>query len=180
MVCKERKAHVYVHQIVLLAFVGPPPERHEVRHLDGDSLNNRLDNLTYGTRAQNIADAKRHGTFPMGADRPGAKLTPQKAIEIAKSTEPSGVIAERYGVGTGAVQDIRSGKTWADATEGHRLESYKMAGTRAPWAKLTEEQVLEIYNSSLPQRVLAKMFSVSPRLIWSIRNGKTWQSVTGA
>jgi hypothetical protein len=43
-----------VHQLVLLAFVGPCPEGHEVLHLDHDPKNNRLDNLKYGTRSENI------------------------------------------------------------------------------------------------------------------------------
>ena len=51
-----------VHRLVLAAFVGPCPEGMEVRHLNGDPTDNRLENLTYGTRAENIADAVRHGT----------------------------------------------------------------------------------------------------------------------
>src|SRR5689334_22814272 len=51
-----------VHRLVLEAFVGPMPEGLEVRHLDGDSFNNRLDNLAYGTHAENMEDQKRHGT----------------------------------------------------------------------------------------------------------------------
>lgn len=51
-----------VHRVVMTAFVGPPPCGQEVRHLDGDPGNNRLSNLAYGTRAENMRDAVRHGT----------------------------------------------------------------------------------------------------------------------
>ena len=52
-----------VHELVLLAFVGPAPHKHECRHLNGDPSDNRLKNLCWGTRSENIADAVRHGTW---------------------------------------------------------------------------------------------------------------------
>lgn len=51
----------FVHQLVMLAFVGPCPEGLEIRHLNGDGVDNRLGNLAYGTRAENIQDQKDHG-----------------------------------------------------------------------------------------------------------------------
>ena len=45
-----------VHQLVMLAFVGPAPEGMEVRHLNGNPTDNRLINLKYGTRRENILD----------------------------------------------------------------------------------------------------------------------------
>lgn len=52
----------YVHQMVTTAFHGPRPVGKEPRHLDGNHSNNRADNLCWGTRQQNIADAIAHGT----------------------------------------------------------------------------------------------------------------------
>lgn len=51
-----------VHQLVAATFVGPRPSGLEVRHLDGNSLNNGVANLTYGTRAENMQDKLAHGT----------------------------------------------------------------------------------------------------------------------
>lgn len=54
---------VYTHELVLLAFEGQRPsmdERCEIRHLDGDKLNNALSNLKYGTAKENMADRKIH------------------------------------------------------------------------------------------------------------------------
>lgn len=50
-----------VHQVVLEAFVGPCPDGHESRHLDGDRTNNTLANLSWGTPSENYADKLRHG-----------------------------------------------------------------------------------------------------------------------
>lgn len=51
-----------VHRLVMAAFVGPCPHGMEVRHLDGDSTNNVLSNLAYGTHSENELDKLRHGT----------------------------------------------------------------------------------------------------------------------
>lgn len=64
-----------VHSLVLEAFVGPPPEGMECRHLDGNPANNLWapgdteeevrangGNLMYGTGRQNNLDQVAHGT----------------------------------------------------------------------------------------------------------------------
>lgn len=52
-----------VHILVCEAFHGsrPSPD-HEVRHLNGDPADNRVENLAWGTRAENAQDSLRHGT----------------------------------------------------------------------------------------------------------------------
>ena len=43
-----------VHQLVMEAFVGPRPQDCEVLHLNHDPTDNRLENLKYGTRSENL------------------------------------------------------------------------------------------------------------------------------
>jgi hypothetical protein len=50
-----------VHAAVLEAFVGPCPPGMEACHNNGDSQNNRLDNLRWDTSENNNADKLRHG-----------------------------------------------------------------------------------------------------------------------
>lgn len=52
-----------VHQLVASAFFGPPPPKMEVRHLNGIPHDNRIENLRYGTRKENIRDGVNHGTM---------------------------------------------------------------------------------------------------------------------
>lgn len=53
--------HRYIHRMVLDAFVGERPEL-EACHINGVPDDNRLENLCWGTRSDNIRDAVRHGT----------------------------------------------------------------------------------------------------------------------
>jgi hypothetical protein len=54
--CVTRRTHV----LLLLAFVGPRPEGADIRHLNGDSTDCRLENLAYGSRSENALDRERH------------------------------------------------------------------------------------------------------------------------
>lgn len=54
-----------VHHIVLDAFVGPRPHGLEVLHANDVKIDNRLSNLSYGTRSENLHDAVRNGTHGM-------------------------------------------------------------------------------------------------------------------
>ena len=50
-----------VHRLVGEAFFGPLPEGMVTRHLDGDPTNNNVNNLKYGTQAENNRDTVDHG-----------------------------------------------------------------------------------------------------------------------
>ena len=50
-----------VHQLVMLAFIGPCPKGMEVCHNNGNPADNRLENLRYDTRTNNILDKYRQG-----------------------------------------------------------------------------------------------------------------------
>lgn len=51
-----------VHRLVLEAFVGPAPSGAEACHQNGNPHDNRVENLRWDTRRENVADAIRHGT----------------------------------------------------------------------------------------------------------------------
>ena len=51
-----------VHSLVAEAFLGPRPDGLEVRHANGVPSDNRLVNLSYGTKRQNSLDSIVHGS----------------------------------------------------------------------------------------------------------------------
>ena len=69
-------AHVWV----LEAFVGPRPKGAVARHLNDDPVDNRLENLSWGSRTENMEDAYRNDRrklrthCPLGHPIEGANL----------------------------------------------------------------------------------------------------------
>ncbi len=111
-----RSRTVPVHRLVLEAFIGPRPEGHECRHLDGNPKNNRVENVTWGTREENLADMVRHDTIPKGEHHCASKLTADDVIEIrelAARKVSLRKIAAQFGVTSATIGDIVHGRTWA-------------------------------------------------------------------
>lgn len=112
---KHRIGKTYaVHRLVAAAFLGPRPEGQEIRHLDGSRINARLDNLAYGTRTENVADSKRHGTFVCGEKSFHARLTTEDIVEIraSKGKKSGREIATKYGLSRNYVYEIQRGTAW--------------------------------------------------------------------
>lgn len=102
---------LYVHRLVLLAFVGPPSGSPHTRHLDGNGLNNALSNLRYGTAQENADDRRLHGTVLCGDSHPLATVSDAEvlgAIERAKRTSLTKE-AQRIGVAPSTLSMIRRG-----------------------------------------------------------------------
>lgn len=54
------KRHFYVHRLILITFAGDPPAGCEACHNNGVPDDNRLANLRWDTRSENIKDSYRH------------------------------------------------------------------------------------------------------------------------
>ena len=92
-----------IHRLVLEAFVGPCPEGHEGCHRDGDKLNNRLDNLYWGTRHENCMDTARHGR------NKNARLTPEQITEVMQLRRegwPGRKLAAKFGVNRTSIRSL--------------------------------------------------------------------------
>ena len=56
-----KNKNVYVHHLVLFAFVGPCPKGKEACHINGNKLCNHIYNLRWDTHSANIKDSVKHG-----------------------------------------------------------------------------------------------------------------------
>jgi hypothetical protein len=97
-----------VHRLVMLAFKGRPPVGCEALHINGNPKDNRLVNLRYGTRTENILDIYKH----RGRYR---KLTTEDVDAIRFSLfcgVPGNVLALEYGVSQSTISSIKHGRTY--------------------------------------------------------------------
>lgn len=102
-----------VHRLVLEAFVGPAPEGHGTRHLNGVRNDNRIENLAWGTPQENISDKKVHGTDPVGERHGGAKLTERDVYKIRSATIPKMILKDIFGISKSHLDTVLRGKLWA-------------------------------------------------------------------
>jgi hypothetical protein len=111
------KRTVLVHRLVAEAFLGPCPDGHIVCHGPGGPLDNRLENISYGTHAKNLGeDKRRDGTMQRGERCGRSKLTEAQVIEIKRRTaagESRASIARSFGVRPENISHIAVGRTWS-------------------------------------------------------------------
>jgi len=115
---KPTRKYCRVHRLVAIAFIGEPPtDKHEVCHIDGDKENNIVDNLRWGTRADNERDKILHDRTNRGQRNGQAKLTPEQVAEIrlllSKGDMLQRQIGDLFGITRQTVSDIKGGRSWA-------------------------------------------------------------------
>jgi len=105
-----------VYRMVLEAFIGPCPPGMEGLHGPGGSQDDRLVNLSWGTRSKNHGhDQCRDGKCKCGERAHTAKLTQAKVDEIKRRLadgEQRARLAREYGMSWSAINCIYKGKTW--------------------------------------------------------------------
>lgn len=72
----------------------------------------RPDHLFLGTPADNMNDMLWKGRKPTGVLVKGAKLTPETAIEVYRSSDSLNTIAERHGISKKLVLNVKQGRAW--------------------------------------------------------------------
>lgn len=161
----------YVHRIVLRTFVGECPPGMECRHLDGNPVNNSVENLVWGTQSENWKDRRTHDMGDCFGERHyKAKLTLEQVERIRGTTSTLlKDLANEYDVSISTIQQIKSGRIWKDIASAPEFTSTKK--------RLTKNQVSEIRMSVLSDRDLSEKYSVHHRHIYRIRKGITWVGV---
>ena len=99
-------SRVHVHVLVASAFRGPKPPNTQVRHFDGDHLNNTPKNLLWGTSVENHADIKRHGRQNRKRKLTDAQV---RAIRAARGKKTCRELAAKYGTSAPHVCNIQLG-----------------------------------------------------------------------
>ena len=103
-----------IHRLLLETFVGPCPENMECRHLNGNRQDNRLENLCWGTRRENVLDAIKHKTFAKWNE----KLTFTIAQQIRKEYIPrkfsTRKLAKKYIVSQSTIMKIIQNKQYKE------------------------------------------------------------------
>lgn len=87
----------------------------QCRHLNGDALDNNVDNLAWGTPAQNYDDRAKHGRERRGEDHHKAKLSVGQVRELRR-LRATGVtypaLAVKFGIAVSHAHRIANSESW--------------------------------------------------------------------
>ena len=112
----DKLPHYRLHRLILEAFVGPCPEGMGCRHLNGNKMDNRIENLAWGTQQENIDDNVVQGTIRKRESHGMAKLTGEQVerIRIARARGATlNEIGTEFGIGLSQVSRIIHNKSWS-------------------------------------------------------------------
>jgi len=118
---KKTKTTIRIHVLILMAFIGPRPPGMQARHFpDRDVANNSIDNLKYGTQAEQDHDKIIHGTQTRlkGNKNPMTKLK-ETDIPIIRDLFAQGLskskLGRKFGVRYQTIDKLLRYKTWKHA-----------------------------------------------------------------
>jgi len=106
-----------IHRLVIQAFKSNPENKSQINHIDGNKLNNKIENLEWCTCSENLKHAYKLGLKSnKGEKASGAKLTEGQVLEIRelyktrKYTYNS--LGEIYKISYQSISDIIKRRTW--------------------------------------------------------------------
>lgn len=104
-----------VHRIVALSYIENPENCGDVNHKNGNKLDNRVENLEWCTRSENIRHAFKLGLSKRGEKHGGAKLKDLDVLAIKYMLslgEMHKEIAKEFPVAISTIADISRQKSW--------------------------------------------------------------------
>lgn len=108
---KQRKKHL-LHRIIAIAFIQNPYNKKEVNHINGIKTDNRIENLEWCTRSENMIHAS-EACLNKIVNR---KLTYKQACEIRKKYSTGNYyqkhLAKEYNIGQATVSAIIRNKRY--------------------------------------------------------------------
>lgn len=110
------KMSMFIHRLVALTYLPNPENKEEVNHIDGNKLNNKLSNLEWVTKKENMLHAhKLKLRDNTGEGNPRKILSEQEVIDIYNKCY-DGVrvcdLANEYGVSRPTISDIKAKRNW--------------------------------------------------------------------
>ncbi len=177
---RKWKAHRFSYELEH----GPIPEGLIICHRCDDRKCVRPEHLFLGTHKDNSQDREKKGR---GGDFRGENnwcslLTEDEVREILylyrQGDTSQTELGERFGVRQTAISAITRGINWSHINS-EILPKFIVKGERHGFAKLTEEQIIEIRRLySLGEYScadVARLFNTNRQHIWSIISGKSWK-----
>lgn len=116
------KKPLMVHRLVAFCFIENPKMLKEINHINGIKDDNRVENLEWCTRSQNVQHAFDSGLAPKGENHCDSKLTIQKVLAIRRLHRinpkfKKRKLARKLNVTHSSILKIINNKSWKNLKE---------------------------------------------------------------
>ena len=107
------KKLMFIHRLVAEKYIPNPDNKPQVNHIDGNKLNNRVENLEWVSNQENHYHAIKNGLLKRGEECSWAKLSKMQVDFIREHSEiDSKEMAKVFGVSDSHVREIRRNESW--------------------------------------------------------------------
>lgn len=116
--CKDGKVKKHlVHRLIAETFIPNPQNKPQVNHIDGNKLNNKVENLEWCTRSENQKHSIRIGLRTCkGEKNSQSKINSEIALLIFKDKRQYKEISKQYSISIPTISDIKRGYSWTHVT----------------------------------------------------------------
>jgi hypothetical protein len=109
-----------LHRLIGMAFVPGYKEELTINHINGNKLDNRIENLEWVSLARNTQHQWETGLVDLrGEKQPGSKLTSKQVVyirELLSKGIAAHTLAVIAGVSSSTIALIRDGERWPEVT----------------------------------------------------------------
>ena len=102
----NKRIYKNVHRIIAECFILNPEKKPQVNHIDGNKLNNSVDNLEWVTPTENLIHARDNRLLHT------CKINMDIANKIRKDVGSHRLLAIKYGIGKTQIGMIKNNKRW--------------------------------------------------------------------
>ena len=171
-----------IHRLVAEYFIPNPNNLPEVNHIDGDKWNNEDCNLEWVSSAENTHHAARLKLRK-------SLLTESDVVKVCELLEKSdnsiSEISDLTGVPKSSILKIRRGDNWRSISTKYKISKAKLSranhGENNGNSSITAEDAVKIcklLKSGKTPTEVSKSLNISRRIIYSIKNGGTWKTIS--
>lgn len=119
---------IYAHRAVLFAFVGMPDgDRNQCNHIDGNKLNNSLENLEWCSGSENQQHAIDTGLrkIQYGVDTGSSKYTEETIVKLCNLIQEgyrNTDICKLLDVDSNLPSNVRNGRSWSHISKDYNFD----------------------------------------------------------
>ena len=157
-----------ISRMVATAFLGSPEDvLLEVNHIDGNPLNNHIENLEWTTRQENMKHAVDNNLFRTGEDSPHNKVLISDVEDIFKlkfvESKTNKEIATIYNVSRQTIDSIIKGESWQfkkDLDYSRIYSQYKKQFDQNKKNNIANLKELADFDGTLDNVAISKMLTL--------------------